>query len=261
MVVGTLNIHYVAEGQERLDWDHRKEAVQAAIREGSPDIIAFQEMETFEGGHYNERNVQLEFLRERFPEYAFGALGDPREYPSTQPVMYRKTRFEAQEQGFFFFSPTPDVIYSDPWDSRYPAFCSWVRFREIDSGEVFYLYNVHFDHSSRENRLRSAQLVTQRIANRRHRDSAVLVVGDFNAPWFFRTVRTLSDTGLEIAETTGSTVHFYRGINLIPAIDHVLHSESFSHLETTVLRRRFEGTWPSDHYPVFVTLSLGSRTQ
>ncbi len=256
LVVGSLNVHYVAEGQERLSWQNRREAVAAAIREGGPDLLAFQEMETFEGGHFNKQNVQLAFLREQFPDYEFAAVGDPTEYPFTQPVMYRASMFEPLEQGFFFFSPTPDLIYADPWDGRYPAFCSWVRFRHNATGATFYLYNVHFDYGSRENRLRSARLVVDRIEKREHQESEVLVVGDLNAPWFSRTLRILRDRGLQVADTTGSTVHFYRGINLVPAIDHVLYSGGFAHRETRVLRKRFDGAWPSDHYPLFVTLTL-----
>lgn len=258
LVVGTLNIHYIARDQERLDWSRRREAVAAAIREGNPDIMAFQEMETFEGGHFSDRNRQLSFLREQFPEYDFAAVGDPRLYPSTQPIMYRRGRFEQLEQGFFFFSPTPDLIYADPWVGRYPAFASWARFRDSPSGIHFYLYNVHFDYQSRENRLRSARLVAERLRERAHPEAALLVVGDFNAPWFFKPVRIVADVGLEVAETTGSTVHFYRGINLVPAIDHVLYSKEFEHRSTRVLRGRFHGRWPSDHYPVFVTLTVRS---
>lgn len=258
IVVGTLNIHYVAAGQTRLHWPDRREAVAAAIREGRPDIMAFQEMETFEGGHFNDRNVQLTYLREQFPEYAFAAVGDPRVYPYTQPIMYRRDRFEQLEQGFFFFSPTPDEIYAEPWEGRYPAFTSWARFLDRASGRRFYLYNLHFDYQSRENRLRSARLVAERVQSRERHGEGALVVGDFNAPWFFRPVQLVTEAGLEVAETTGSTVHFFRGINLLPAIDHVLYSEHFAHTETRVLRHRFEGSWPSDHYPVFVTLTVES---
>ena len=67
------------------------------------------------------------------------------------------------EQGFFFFSPTPDIIYSRPWKKRFPAFCTWVRFRDAKGGR-FYLYNVHFDHSSLTNRVNSARLVAQRLS-------------------------------------------------------------------------------------------------
>lgn len=254
--LGSLNVHYVAADQERLDWELRKDAVAAAIREGDPDIMAFQEMETFDGGHFSERNVQLAYLRQQFPHYAFAAVGDPRRYPSTQPIMYRSDRFEPVEQGFFFFSPTPEIIYSDPWAGRYPAFASWVRFRDRREGLHFYLYNIHFDYSSRENRIRSARLVAERVSGRDHSEDPVLVVGDFNAPWFFKPIRILIDSGLDPANTTGSTVHFNRGVNLIPAIDHVLYSPEFEALRTEVLRKKYDGRWPSDHYPLFVSLGL-----
>ena len=254
VIVASFNVHYVAAGQERLDWERRKEAVAAAIAEGEPEIVAFQEMETFDGGHFSERNLQLDFLLERFPRFQAGAVGDPRVYPWTQPILFLRERFELLEQGFFFFSPTPDQIYSDPWDGRYPAFCSWIRLRERDGGRGFYVYNVHFDYGSRENRLRSARLVRRRIARREHRDEPVILAGDFNAPRFFRTVRILTEAGFTVAETTGSTVHFARGINLLPAIDHILYSPGLIHEQTVVLRKRYDGVWPSDHYPVFVTL-------
>ena len=253
LVVGTFNVHYVTDGQGDFAWELRREAVAEAIRDGAADIIAFQEMETFEGGHFNERNVQLEFLRERFPEYAFGAVGAPAEYPSTQPVMYRRERFDLLEQGFFFFSATPDVIYSRSWDGRFPAFASWVRLYDRPHGRSLYIYNIHFDHGSRRNRLMSAELTAHRISERDHPDDAVFVVGDFNAPRSFRPVRIVTEAGLRTARSRGATVHFNRGVNVVPAIDHILYSEPFRFRRATVIRERYDGVWPSDPYPVFAT--------
>ncbi|MFO7781147.1 MAG: endonuclease, partial [Spirochaetia bacterium] len=166
ITVGTFNIHYVAPGQEDIRWKDRRDAVVAMLEEADVDLMAFQEMETFAGGAYNEENRQLEWIARHFPEYAFAAVGDPREYPSTQPVMYRRERFEALDQGFFFFSPDPDDIYSRSWDGGFPAFASWVRFLDRRNGTSFYLYNVHFDHSSRRNRIRAAELVVERLGRR-----------------------------------------------------------------------------------------------
>lgn len=255
---GTFNIHYIAPWQERMQWEDRRAAVIAMLGETGPDIMAFQEMETFEGGSFNDENRQLDWIARHLPSYAFAAIGDPREYPSTQPVMYRTDRFEPLEQGFFFFSPDPDEIYSRSWDGGFPAFCSWVRFRDLRTGRAFYVYNLHFDHASRGNRIRAAELVAERIAAREHPGNPVIVAGDFNAPWFFRPVQIVADSvGLEIADTTGSTFHLQRGINIIPAIDHVLVSEGFELGPTRVPRRRYEGAWPSDHYPVLVTIRPG----
>ena len=253
--VGTFNIHYTAPWQDRMAWEERRASVLAMLEDAEFDLLAFQEMETFEGGHFNEENRQLDFIAARFPEYAFAAVGKPEQYPSTQPVMYRRERFEVLAQGFFFFSPDPDEIYSRSWDGGFPAFCSWVRFRDLQSDGAFYLYNVHLDHSSRGNRIKSAELIAGRVTEREHTSDPVIVVGDFNAPWFFRPVRIVAEAGLDIADTTGSTFHFFRGINVLPAIDHVLVSQPFEPQDTRVLRRSYEDTWPSDHYPVLVTVS------
>lgn len=254
IVFGTFNIHYISPRQKKMKWEDRREAVVEILREGSADVIGFQEMETFVGGHWNEENRQLDWIVRHFPEYAVSATGDPREFASTQPILYRRERFEAVGQGFFFFSPDPDVIYSRPWDGRYPAFCSWSRLFDRKTGRSFYVYNVHFDHGSPQNRLKSARLVAERVSTRMHPGDAAVIFGDFNAPKFFGAVMTLRNNGFTLAQTTGSTFHFNRGINLLPAIDHVLFSDGLFHRETTVIRKRFAGVWPADHYPVFVTL-------
>ncbi len=254
ITIGTFNVHYVGRDKGRLEWDRRKDAVAAVIEEQMPDIMAFQEMETFEGGHFNDKNIQLEFLRHGFTGYSFTAVGDPREYPFTQPIMYRSNRFSEIEQGFFFFSETPDQIYSRSWDGRFPAFCSWARLHDRVRNRTFYVYNVHLDSGSRINRNKAAVLIVDRITNREYPDEPVIVTGDFNAPAYFPPVRKFADAGLKVARTRGSTVHFNLGINVVPAIDHVLYSDRFSHLQTRVVRKRFDRVWPSDHYPVFVTL-------
>jgi endonuclease/exonuclease/phosphatase family metal-dependent hydrolase len=258
LVVGSFNIHYTTPWQEKMIWEERRDAVVETLRRGDADIIGFQEMETFVGGHWNRENEQLDWVLTHFPQYEVSAFGDPGEYPSTQPILYRKSRFQALDQGFFFFSPDPDQLYARPWKGRYPAFCSWSRLRDRESGEVFYIYNVHFDYSSLQNRLNSARLLADRIAAREHPEDGLIVLGDFNAPRFFRPVRIVAAAGLTVAETRGSTFHFNRGIAVQPAIDHVLYSKSFAYKSTRVIRDRIDGQWPSDHYPLFVTLSIRS---
>ncbi len=112
LLVTSFNIHYVAEWQKKLQWNNRKQAVISAIDDLNADIIAFQEMETFAGGSYNRENRQLDWVLDHFPEYRAGAYGDAAIYPNTQPILYRHERFKQLDQRFYFFSETPDVIYS-----------------------------------------------------------------------------------------------------------------------------------------------------
>jgi len=250
----SFNIHYMSPNQAGMAWEGRKDAVAAVLKEADADIMAFQEMETFVRGDFGDQNLQRDWVAERFPGFGISANGDPSAYPSTQPIFYRLERFEALEQGFFFFSDTPELIYSRSWDGRFPAFCSWARLRDKRTGRSFYLYNLHLDHASLGNRIKAARLVAQRIAQREGKEDAVLVAGDFNALAAFRPPRIVAAAGLTLAPRDGSTFHFNRGIGIMPAIDHVLYSKEFSHLETRTLRRRYDGVWPSDHYPVLVRL-------
>jgi endonuclease/exonuclease/phosphatase family metal-dependent hydrolase len=250
----SFNIHYISPTQADMAWEGRKAAVAAALLEADADIMAFQEMETFMRGDFSDQNLQRDWVSAQFPDYGISANGEPRDFPSTQPIFYRLERFEALEQGFFFFSDTPELIYSRSWDGRFPAFCSWSRFRDKRSGMSFYLYNIHLDHASLGNRIKAARLIAERIAAREHGMDGVLVAGDFNALAAFRPPRIVADAGLTLAPRDGSTFHFNRGIGLMPAIDHVLYSKDFIHVETKTLRRRYGGVWPSDHYPVLVRL-------
>ncbi len=132
-----------------MDWDARKEAVIRVLKDIDADLIAFQEMETFEGSSFSYRNLQLDWIAQNLPEYFSAAVGNPEKYPSTQPILYRKLKFKVEEQGFFFFSENPDQIYSRQWNGSYPYFCSWVRFKHLKSGKTFTLFNVHNDYSSK----------------------------------------------------------------------------------------------------------------
>ncbi len=253
----TFNIHYISPRQKKLAWDDRKEAVRESIAELNADIIAFQEMETFTGRGFNKENKQLDWVLEHYPEYKAGAYGDAAIYPNTQPILYRHERFTQTEQGFFFFSETPDVIYSRTFNGSWPAFCSWSRLLDKKTGGEFYVYNLHFEYKSMSNRSKSAQLVSDRVKPVTSDGNPVVMMGDLNTPSWSPSAGKLKKTGLKFATPDGPTFHFNRGLNLLPAIDHILYSKQFTQTKKTErLRKKYDNVWPTDHYPVSVELML-----
>lgn len=254
LTVATFNVRYVSAREGLDEWRARAPSVGQTVRDLDADLIGFQEMETFDGGHSSDRNVQLYYLLDAFPGYQAAATGDPSAYPSTQPVLYRPARLSPVEQGFFFFSPTPDEIYARPWHGRFPAFASWVRFKDAETGVRFVVVNVHFDARNVRDRLRSARLVAERIEAIARDGEPVVVLGDFNAPAFFPTMRILARSGLHRAPARGSTFHFGSGVHLVPAIDHVLGSARVVFEQAAVVRSEDENAHPSDHHPVRVRL-------
>lgn len=258
--VASFNIHYTTPNQDDIVWDERRDAVRQVIGEMQADIIAFQEMETFVGGHFNTENIQLDWVLEHYPEYSAGAYGDAAEFPITQPIIFRTDRFVLRDQGWFFYSETPDEIYSRTFNDSYPAYTTWVDLEHRNSGERLVVVNNHFDYGSGRNRRLSARLVAERIEPWLDASVPTVVLGDFNAPSFWSPMGFLKKQGLELLRPAGSTFHFNRGWNLVPAIDHILINPALKPVDR--LQRfddSYQGIYPSDHYPVLVELSWAGK--
>jgi len=249
----SFNIHYLHLTDEEIkNWTVRKPAVTAMITDIDTDILAFQEMESYGRGQGKNQNVQLDFVLQRHPDYAAAAYSEEAyQYPITQPIIYRKDRFEVLDQGFFFFSETPDIIYSRTFNGNWPAFCSWATFQDNISGKSFTVFNMHTDYSSGSNRVQSAELMAKYISPRVAAGESIFLVGDLNASESSKSAGILKDIPLSFVGTSGSTFHFNRGLNLTPAIDHILHTPDFTPLsKIQVIREKYDGKWPGDHYPI-----------
>lgn len=256
--VATFNIHYLEVSEDGLSkWEKRRKAVTDMIGDISPDLMAFQEMESFGGGHSRNENIQLDWVLSQHPEFKAAAYSDnANAYPITQPIIYRSASFDFVDQGFFFFSKTPDQIYSRTFNGSFPAFCSWATLREKSSGQSFTVFNMHTDYSSGKNRSKSVDLIADRIKPHIEAGKSVLLVGDLNASQRSKIAKSLESIPLEFVPSSGSTFHFKRGVNLTPAIDHILHTPQFTPIDkVTVWRKKYDGNWPSDHYPVIADFS------
>lgn len=254
--VASYNVHYILLGKQqgrwsRDHWNKRKAPMDAAFKALDADIISFQEMESFSGGNDDSNNLTRDWLLDNNPGYRASAVGDWRKFPSTQPIFYRIDKFGVLDQGWFFFSTTPDVVYSRTFNGSYPAFASWVKFRENATAKEFYVLNVHLDFSSRENRTRSVELIVERVKPWVGGDELVFLTGDLNARLGSSLHKSIEATGFEFVPINGATYHFNRGLNLFGAIDHIAYTKGAVLAgNAIVLRERFGDTWPTDHYPV-----------
>ena len=245
--VMSFNLRYGTAKDGRDSWVHRRPRVRALIEAESPDLIGTQEGLRF----------QLDELGTDLP--AYGELGraraDGEERGEYSAILYRTDRLEALKGGTFWFSDSPEVPGSTSWGNRLPRICTWARFRDLRTGDAFYLYNAHLDHESPESRRRSAELLAERIQERDPKDP-VLVTGDLNAGPASPPVGTLGkvvrDTWTVVhgPEEGGGTFHGFRGGREGERIDYVFAGPAWQVMGVFIIRARYAGGWPSDHYPV-----------
>ena len=265
--IASYNVHYIvlsqADGPWSVsDWERRKGPMDKAFNALGADVVAFQEMESWSRGSDGSVNLARDFLARQNPEYGVSANGDWREFPSTQPVFYLKEKLAPVDQGWFFFSTTPDVIYSRTFDGSWPAFASWVQFEVLATGQKFRVVNVHFEYRSRSNRRLSAALVRDRLSPWVEAGEKLFLVGDLNALYGARTMDILEEAGIGFDRIPGSTYHLNRGVHLFGAIDHMGRSPGIELANgPVVVQQRFDGEWPSDHHPIYADYLLPETSQ
>ena len=260
--VASYNVHWIWMGGTEgswtpSDWATRKLSLDGAVKALEADVIAFQEMESFARGAGRSQNLAKAYLLAENPDFAAAASGDPAVFPSTQPIFYRPDVLTLVDQGWFFFSDTPEEIYSRTFNGGWPAFASWAAFRAVDGGAVFRVVNVHTDFASFANRLGAAALVRDRVAPWIAEGIPVMVVGDLNAVRGTPTLRRIEAAGIRFLHQRGATFHADRGLHLFPAIDHIGVSRDLDvQGGPWVVQNKVKGRWPTDHHPVIADIAL-----
>jgi endonuclease/exonuclease/phosphatase family metal-dependent hydrolase len=251
------------------DKDHpRRERAIRVIRKNEPDLLGVQEA----------RPDQVNDLKDALSEYTFNGVGrdDGKSGGEFCGIFYRTERFVQTGAGSFWLSATPEK----PGTSFYtaltacPRIASWVRLKDKAAGGEFVLLNMHWDHISQPARESSASLVRERLASLGN-DLPWIVIGDFNAHEDSSEVKKLF--GKE--DSSGRVlVDSYRVIHPKPSpdessfndwvgtkkgsrIDFILCTRQFKPVSANIVRRSYDGLWPSDHYPVVATLRLQQKSQ
>ena len=252
--VMSFNIRYGQAEDGPHHWANRRELVIERIRAADPDLLGLQECRDDE---------QAAYVRAALPDYDFyGAArgGDGPTALEMAPVLVRRAAFEVVRQGQFWLSDTPEFVGSVGWDAMFPRTATWVELRHRPSGGALAFLNTHFDLMP-EAIVNSARLL-RGWAERTAARLPVVLCGDFNADKssaayeMLADGRTLADAW-RLANPAGgdeATFHAFGRPGVAAAIDWVLVSPALAVVTAAVDRARGGDLFPSDHYPVIVTL-------
>ncbi|MGK7396936.1 MAG: endonuclease/exonuclease/phosphatase family protein [Candidatus Cyclobacteriaceae bacterium M3_2C_046] len=253
MIVASYNLRYDNKADTVNAWSKRVPRISGLIR-----FHGFEIFGTQEGLHH-----QLEDLQAALDGFEYIGVGrdDGNLAGEFAAIFYKTDLFDLEEQGNFWLSLTPDQP-SVGWDAALPRVCSWGKFREKQTGESFYLFNVHFDHRGEEARQQSTKLVLEKMEEIAG-NIPVILTGDFNFSHQHPNYRLLQEAeGLNDAfhqvpypYVPNGTFNGFSTENLDDRrIDHIFISPDFEVLKYGILTDTYYGKFPSDHFPVMTTL-------
>lgn len=268
----TFNIRFETDKDtEERSWTSRRTGVVQLIKDYGFEVVGFQE----------SRPAQRTYLKANLPEYTFF------ETPEEPCLAWNTAKFVELGKGCFYLSSTPDVPSSPypGWVSTDPGrkrLCQWVKLEDRASGyKVLYL-NTHLEVKSSGTsiseeeavtiRTKSAELICNRIASlNADGNFAVILGGDMNSSttesahvdWFKSqlTDSYYRSADLGVKEGPVATYNAYsyddeQRSKWYHRIDYLYFKGNMDVLKYKVIDDKYNGYFPSDHWPLMVDFTL-----
>ena len=285
MLVGSYNIRLKVSSDSVKGnvWQKRCQVICDQVNFMSPDIFGTQEV----------LHVQLLDMLQGLDGYDYIGVGrdDGKTGGEYAAIFYKPDRLRLLNQGNFWLSETPDRPGLG-WDAACVRVCTWGRFagQTATDDEAFYFFNLHMDHVGVVARREGAKLIVRKIREIAQ-GAPVIVTGDFNVDQKDEIYSIFTESGLLKDSYLASRLRFAENgtfnsfdteLYTDSRIDHIFVSpdtevESYGVLtnsywmpnddSATKLKghdapqqidfSKYTRRQPSDHYPVFVRLSLG----
>jgi len=284
MLVGTYNIRYKNDGDSTRGnvWSKRCQVIADQVNFMAPVVLGVQEALL----------VQLQDLQSELDGYEYIGVGrdDGKTGGEYAAILYKTDQVRLLDHGDFWLNQSPDRPALG-WDAACIRICTWGKFtgQTATDDEAFYFFNLHMDHVGVTARRESAKLILKKI-----REIAgnlpVIVTGDFNVDQNDEIYGLFTGSGMlvdsyQVARQrfaeNGTFNSFDTDLYTESRIDHVMVSPSIRVDSYGILTNSYwtpdEGSaatlkghdapqeidfsryvrrQPSDHYPVFVRLSV-----
>lgn len=255
----TFNLRVMVESDGDNAWTCRIRAAAQAVLHEQPDILCTQE------GRYG----MLQDLQAELSGYRW--IGEGRRGGREDEhcaIFYNTTQWLPEDAGHFSLSEQPETLGTLSWDTRCPRMCTWIRLRSLQGGREIAVFNTHLDHISQEAQIKGMELIRRRMERLKQASPGMplILAGDMNVEPEHPVIRELEQAGYLNAYAVlpsgpwesqpGRTFHdFLGGVDGLP-IDYIFTSSECKVEAVRVDRDRYEGRYPSDHYPVCAVLVL-----
>jgi endonuclease/exonuclease/phosphatase family metal-dependent hydrolase len=249
----SYNIRYDITTSNASPWTERHNAIASQIKRFDADIVGMQEV-------LDHQRTQL--LAD-LPGFASIGVGrdDGQKAGEYSPIFYKEERFRLLNSGTFWLSPTPDVP-SKGWDAALNRICTYAQFFDLESKESFWVFNTHFDHVGEVARMKSSELILQKMQEVTNGTrQAVIFCGDLNLNDDHSTITFLQsqmkDALLNSKQVKSDMNKTFNNFDLeneaTKRIDYIFTNKKVTVLTFETIVERFGVSYPSDHFPIFVS--------
>ena len=251
----SYNIRYDNKLDGENNWLLRRNRLCQFLKDYKPSIFGIQE------GLVN----QVAFIDSSLSKYEYIGVGreDGKMKGEFCAIFYDTSLFENKVNSTFWLSETPDVV-SVGWDAALERICTYGLFIEKLSGEIFWVFNTHLDHTGEISRKKSSKLILEKIRENNAYSYPVILMGDFNLTPESEPIRLIKsqlDDALEISSTKWrGPIGTFNGFDiqhpLDKRIDYIFTTNykiiSHRHIDDRLNNNSFI----SDHLPVMVKIQI-----
>jgi len=240
------NVRHSNDGPNHMVAD-RMPRIRSLIQKYDPDIVGFQEI----------RARWLEMIQENFSaEYEIHHQYRSDHGQEATTMMWRKSRFDCLDKGYFWLSPTPH-IQSHSWDigSGYNDYriCMWATLKDKVTGHTFTYFNTHYSFGDERHCL-SNKLIKDHI--REAGIDAAIITADFNfnntSVGYRDMVKTMGDLNVDTVNDPRTTFTGYKPGRVGSPIDFIFYTKkTIKPLTYHLMDEMFDGYFASDHFGIY----------
>lgn len=255
----TYNIRLDVASDGANAWVNRKDFLTSQISFYEPDIFGVQEAVP----------GQMADLRRMLPDYeSFGIGREGGEKGEFSALFYLRSRFKRLDGSTFWLSETPDVV-SKGWDASYLRVCTYALFYDKQSKKRFWVFNTHLDNNGAQAREKGVELILNRIGELNRKGYPVVFMGDLNSEPESKLILDLrakmSDTRLASETKPFGPEGTFNGFKFDQPVERLI-DYIFVSIDKKLAVRKYGVLsdskalrYPSDHFPVFVTVEIGRK--
>lgn len=253
MELMTYNIKYANENDGENSWSKRKDFITNQLKFYEPDIFGVQEAVL----------SQLEHFTAELSGYDFIGIGrDGGEKGEFSAILYKTGKFKVLKSHTFWLAEDTSKP-NKGWDAAFPRICTYALFQHKESGKKFWVFNTHFDHMGEKARLESSKLILEKIKEINEKNLPALLMGDLNLEPDTEAVKLINkelNDSRKIAKICFGSEGTFNGYNfhepVTRRIDYIFVNQKVKVKKYAVLTDSKQMRYPSDHFPVMVTISI-----